>query len=425
VPKKYDGQIASTGFSVLRPAPGIDPAFLFYKTISSDFVNTLSVKQYGVSYPAVKSEQVRAQPLALPPANEQRRIVAKIEELFSELDKAIENLKAAREQLKAYRQSVLKHAFQGKLTAQWREKNKDKLETIEQLLNLIKKEREARYQHQIEEWKTLVKAWETKGKPGRKPARPRPLRPLLDFTKSEAINKKKASGDWIWLRVGAIFDVISGATPKDLNKAKRGDIPFYKVSDMNAPGNETKMNVSAIYLSESIKNELRLRVYPTGTVIFPKRGGAILTNKKRILSRPSCFDLNTMGVVNSLPSISNDYLWHWFQALDLTEIYDGSNVPQINNKNVEPLLFPICSLEEQKNLSEILSKQMSVIIENEQKIEDDLIKAEALRQSILKKAFSGQLVEQDPNDEPASALLERIRAEKAEIGREKNRKDFA
>ena len=96
VPNDYDQQIASTGFSVLRPAEGVCPAFLFYKAISRDLVNALSGIQYGVSYPAVKDEQVRDQPLWLPPLSEQHRIVAKIEKLFSELDKGIESLKTAR-----------------------------------------------------------------------------------------------------------------------------------------------------------------------------------------------------------------------------------------------------------------------------------------------------------------------------------------
>ena len=76
---------------------------------------------------------------------QQLRIVAKIEELFSELDKGIESLKTARRQLEVYRQSVLKHAFEGKLTAQWREENKDKLETPKELLARIQKERAAQY----------------------------------------------------------------------------------------------------------------------------------------------------------------------------------------------------------------------------------------------------------------------------------------
>ena len=129
VSNEYDQQIASTGFSVLRPTKGVCPAFLFYKAISRELVNALSEMQYGVSYPAVKDEQVRGQPLWLPPTAEQHRIVAKIEELFSELDKGVESLKTARAQLTVYRQAVLKHAFEGKLTAKWREENKDKLET--------------------------------------------------------------------------------------------------------------------------------------------------------------------------------------------------------------------------------------------------------------------------------------------------------
>ena len=96
--------------------------------------------------------------------NEQRRIVAKIEELFSELDKGVESLKTARGQLNVYRQAVLKHAFEGKLTAQWREENEDKLETPEQLLARIKQERETRYERQLKEWKAAVRTWEECGK---------------------------------------------------------------------------------------------------------------------------------------------------------------------------------------------------------------------------------------------------------------------
>ena len=95
-------------------------------------------------------------------AMNRRRIVAKIEELFSELDKGIESLKAARAKLNVYRQAVLKQAFEGKLTAQWREENKDQLETPEQLLARIKQEREARYEQQLKEWKAAVKEWEGK-----------------------------------------------------------------------------------------------------------------------------------------------------------------------------------------------------------------------------------------------------------------------
>ena len=172
VPKHHDRQIASTGFSILRPATGISPAFLYYKATSQDFVNALSRMQYGVSYPAVKDEQVRDQPLWLPPSAEQRRIASKIEELFSELDKGVESLITARAQLKVYRQAVLKHAFEGELTARWREENKDKLETAEELLARIRKERHSQFEQQLNEWDIAVIAWKITGKKGRKPLRP-------------------------------------------------------------------------------------------------------------------------------------------------------------------------------------------------------------------------------------------------------------
>ncbi len=90
--------------------------------------------------------------VALPPLNEQHRIVAKIEELFSELEKGVESLKAAREQLKVYRQSVLKAAFEGKLTENWGKAHAIELESASELLARITAEREARYAARLAEW---------------------------------------------------------------------------------------------------------------------------------------------------------------------------------------------------------------------------------------------------------------------------------
>ena len=343
------------------------------------------------------------------PLNEQHRIVAKIEALFSELDKGIESLNTAREQLKAYRQALLKHAFEGKLTEQWRKDNADKLETAEQLLQRIKQERETRYQQQLEDWQAAVKQWEVGGKEGKKPSKPKTFK----FIDSIEYDSPTLPNGWCWSVIGSLFNVVSGNTPKGINLAQGKDIPFYKISDMNTVGNELKMSISAISLSTEEMRDLGLQAYPKGTIIFPKRGGAILTNKKRLLSMRACFDLNTMGVVNDLPSVSNEYLWHWFSVLDLAKIYDGSSVPQINNKNIEPLCFPLCSISEQTEICTRLEQRLSAVDVMKKEIEESLLKSESLRQSLLKKAFSGQLVPQDANDEPASVLLERIAKTKA------------
>jgi type I restriction enzyme S subunit len=191
---------------------------------------------------------------------------------------------------------------------------------------------------------------------------------------------------------GSIVKVVSGNTPKGLEAiSNKGSIQFYKVSDMNLEGNEIEMRTTKFYLTKEEVAKLKIKIYPKGTVIFPKRGGAILTNKKRILFSDSSFDLNLMGALPN-KDVSGKFLYYWFQKLDLGKIYDGSNVPQINNKNIEPLDFPKCSIEEQQRIVDELESKLTVCDKIEETISQSLQQAETLRQSILKKAFEGKLV---------------------------------
>lgn len=345
--------------------------------------------------------------LVVPPLPEQHRIVAKIEELFSELDAGTASLTRARAQLKTYRQALLKAAFEGKLTAPWRAANPDKLESPETLLARIRKERDARYAAALDDWQTALSEWRAGGEVGDRPRKPSGPRDQKEYESLETIQAMLPDG-WACARLGGILDVVSGGTPQGIETATGKDLPFYKVSDMNADGNERWMTRSKITLSKGERESLGLTSYPRGTIIFPKRGGAILTNKKRQLALESCFDLNTMGVLSGIASLSDEYLWYWFLALDLSKIYDGSNVPQINNKNVEPLAFPVCSRLEQDEVTRVLATKLSQVDAMDSEITTALTRITALRQSILKKAFSGQLVAQDPADEPASALLARL-----------------
>lgn len=154
-----------------------NPEFIYYFLLTQDF-GRFSV---ATAVPSIRRGDVESIELLLPDLCEQQRIVAKIEELFSELDSGIASLKTAREQLKIYRQALLKHAFEGKLTEQWRKDNADKLETPEQLLARIQTERETRYQQQLNDWKQAVKDWEAKGKEGKKPSKPKKLAALKNY----------------------------------------------------------------------------------------------------------------------------------------------------------------------------------------------------------------------------------------------------
>ena len=335
--------IASNDICTNQGFKSIIPNSLIYNEFLYHFFK--SAKQLaekhasGTTFKELSLKAFSQIPIDVPPFREQHRIVAKIEELFSELDKGVEALKTAQQQLKVYRQAVLKWAFEGKLT--------------------------------------------------------------------DAENQVSIAP------FGKIIEVVSGNTPKGVAEvSNKGNYQFYKVSDMNLEGNEVEMRTSKLCLTKVEIEKLRIKLYPKGTVIFPKRGGAILTNKKRILLTESSFDLNLMGALPN-EKVTGKYLYYWFQKLDLGKIYDGSNVPQINNKNIMPLEFPICSIEQQEQIVIEIETRLSVADKLEETLTQSLQQAEALRQSILKKAFAGHLVPQDPNDEPASKLLERIKAEKA------------
>ncbi|MEJ7830378.1 MAG: restriction endonuclease subunit S, partial [Segetibacter sp.] len=212
------------------------------------------------------------------------------------------------------------------------------------------------------------------------------------------IDEKVISAQWQIKKLGELCEIVSGNTPKGLEKvSNKGEHQFYKVSDMNLEGNETSMQTSNLRLTEEEIRRLKIKVYPKGTVIFPKRGGAILTNKKRLLSRPSSFDLNVMGILPN-ENVESSYLYYWFQKLDLTKIYDGSNVPQINNKNIAPLSFPLPSIKEQRQIVSKIEELFSELDKGIEEIKTAQQQLKVYRQAVLKWAFEGKLTNEDVNE---------------------------
>jgi len=120
-------------------------------------------------------------------------------------------------------------------------------------------------------------------------------------------------------------------------RGQDGGCLLLKVSDLNSEGNETQIVSSKLWVTPNEKLRASM-VAPAGSIVFPKRGGAISTNKKRVLSRPAVLDPNLMGVAPKPgSSISFRYLRNWFELLDLVTISSGSTVPQLNKKDVGPL----------------------------------------------------------------------------------------
>jgi type I restriction enzyme S subunit len=203
---------------------------------------------------------------------------------------------------------------------------------------------------------------------------------------------------WEIKKLGEVCEIVSGNTPKGLENIKNtGEYQFYKVSDMNSPGNEVKMCISNFNLTLEELKTLKIKIYPKGTVIFPKRGGAILTNKKRLLSKDSSFDLNVMGVLPN-EQVGSNFLYYWFQKLDLGKICDGSNVPQINNKNIAPLEIPLPSLETQQRIVAKIEELFSELDKGVEELKKTQEQLKTYRQSVLKWAFEGRFTNENVKD---------------------------
>ena len=394
---------------MIRFRPFIDGRFLRYFLDSPGYWKNIADKKLGIAVPNVNATKLKAIPIPVPPAREQHRIVAKIEELFSELDKGIDSLKTARAQFNVYRQAVLKHAFEGKFTAQWREQNKDKLEKPDQMLARIKQECEARYVVQLMEWKASLKDWEESRKSRKKPSKPRKPPNLADAPDSLG---DKLPESWCWIRVGDYCEVVRGGSPRPAGDSRYydGTIPFLKVADLTRTEG-AYLDTHSFSIKEAGLRKTRLVEPPT----------LMLSNSGATLGVPKICRIKTTfndGIAAFLGLDVSDLLYHYYfwssNTLKLRAINQGAAQPNLNTGLIEETFIPMCSKEEMNTVSRGIERSLSMCDLLATDIDTLLMKTATLRQSILKKAFSGQLVAQDPNDEPASVLLDRIRAEKGQ-----------
>ena len=429
VPEKYNNQIASTGFSVLRPAKGIKPNYLFFYSFSKGFLDKIENFQRGTIYPAVRDKDVRAQAIPIPPPEEQQRIVAKLEELLSELDKGIESFKTAREQLAVYRQAVLKHAFEGKLTEEWRKKHAGELEPAETVLKKIKAEREQRCQQQLDKWKLAVKAWESSGKEGKKPTKPGKPKELPPLTEEELAGLPELPEGWGWIRLGTVIDEPKYGTSKKCSYKSSG-VGVLRIPNIVGGSINTEDLKYAIF-DDDEKDTYSLE---EGDLLFVRSNGSVSLVGQTALVKGNDTEYLYAGYLIRIRSNKNvlddKYLNFLFTAHMLRSQIESKSksttgVNNINSRELQSLTNSICSVIEQQEIVKQIEFRLSVTEKLEQNIEDGLKQAETLRQSLLKKAFEGKLVAQDPNDEPASVLLARIKLEKAGLKQKAQKKKKA
>ena len=194
---------------------------------------------------------------------------------------------------------------------------------------------------------------------------------------------------WVETTIGETCTLRSGTTVSPTLETPIGDIPYLKVADMTFDGNEDQITTSSRFLRDADVRESA--IIPKGATIFPKRGGAILTNKKRITSLPICADLNIMAVIPS-SQIDAGLLYFYFLNVDMRKLGTGSSIPQINNYDVAPLRI---SFPKSLTTQEQIVSKLESLREETQRLarlyDQKLAALEALKKSLLHQAFTGEL----------------------------------
>ncbi|GAA4446130.1 restriction endonuclease subunit S [Nibrella saemangeumensis] len=368
--------VCSTDILVLRPTILVEPKYLYHFLLSRQFVNDASANTAGVNLPRVSTKYIENYLVPIPSPSIQRLIVAKIEELFSEIDAGVQELETALKRLKVYRQVVINWAFNGRLTEDWR-KHQPLLPSAEVLLKLMSSNRKQEYEKKRKK-----------------------LKPLEPITAREVKGLPMLPNGWCWVRpedVCAPEDYAIGIGPFGSN---------LKVSDYVDSGvplifvkNITRNNftLDLKFISQSKYDELKAHSAKPLDILITKMGdppGDCAIYPQSYPNAVITSDCLKFRIWDSY--VERRYFKYCLESdiikSQLGLITQGVAQKKISTERFKTLCFPLASREEQIQIVEEIDSRLSEADSMELTILQSLNDAEALRQSILKQAFEGKLI---------------------------------
>lgn len=403
----------STEFQVLRANGVVASKWLAHFVVQSEFRRLARRNMTGsAGQMRVPTSWLAAAPIPVAPLREQHRIVEKLEELLCDLDAGVAELRAAQAKLKVYRQSLLKAAVTGELTAEWRQTARacadsprtTGAELVDSALIQRRRHWEQRQrQKSARQGKQLRSGWQSQYVP--------PVDP-------DTSNLAPLPDGWAWASLDMLGEIASGVAKG--SKIEPGtevrEVPYLRVANVQR-GFLDLSEVKTIPATERDIADLRLE---PGDVLFNEGGDRDKLGRGWVWEGQvdECIHQNHVFRVRPyLPELLPELISHhgntfgklWFQQAGK----QTTNLASINLSILRSFPVPVAPPEEQRAIRDALATCIPELDAQEQAVELTLRQSEAQRKNILQAAFSGQLVPQDPNDEPASVLLERIRASRA------------
>lgn len=358
----------------------------------------------STTIPSLSRDDLYQTQIDLPPEREQVRISEKLEELLAHLDTGMAELQAAQKKLKQYRQSLLKAAVEGQLTADWRKKNVP-AEDGAQLLERILSERQTRW-----EAKQLAKFNEQGKKPpkGWQDKYPEPARP-------DTANLPELPEGWAWATIEEIGNVQLGRQRSPSKIKGLSPTKYIRAANITENG----VDLSDVLHMDFSEEERETFYLQQGDILLTEASGSPEhVGRPAIWKGPErtyCFQNTVLRF--SPKGITSTFSYFSFMSMQKLGVFRklsaGVGINHLSAGKFSRLPIAIPGIQEQETIVSLLDQELEYCNKLEREIDVSLSKIALQRQNILRAAFAGELVPQDPNDEPASELLARIAAERA------------
>jgi type I restriction enzyme S subunit len=378
----YPKAIVDSHVTILRVHTGIDAKYLHYWIQSPDIQNKIEDMQSGTTNQVELSKgAIQVSSIYVAPEKEQKRIADKLDQILEEVNSAKARLDQIPTILKNFRRSVLRSAIAGKLSDNY--KNKDK--SLDEYLKTLLDDRKSNYQG---------------GKNYKDPEAHR-----VDYL-------EEFPNHWGVVSLDYLSSKIVDGTHHTPTYTETG-VPFISVKDIR---NDQIYFEKCRYVSEETHEELIKRCHPERGDILITKSGTI--GRLAVIDIDTKFSLFVSVALIKLASqkVSSHYitfvLEDWINRIDISSQIVGTAIKNLHLRDMRVLPIPLPSYEEQQHIISRVRELLSLADQIEEKYRQAMESVDKITQSILVKAFRGELVPQDPNEEPASILLERIKAEK-------------